>query len=50
MAVHYVDFSRAHASAGNGSSFANRSNRLDNITFSAGDEVRLMGSQDPSSL
>lgn len=50
MAVHYVDFSRAHASAGNGSSFANRSNRLDNITFSAGDEVRLMGSPDPTSL
>ena len=50
MAVHYVDFSRAHASSGNGSSFANRSNRLDNITFSGGDEVRLMGSPDPTSL
>jgi len=49
MATHYVDWTGA-AGSGDGSSFANRSNLASTLSLSAGDEVRIKKSPDPTSL
>ena len=49
MATHYVDWEGA-AGSGDGSSFANRSHKVNTLTISAGDEVRIKKSPDPTSL
>lgn len=49
MAVHYVDYEGA-AGTEDGSSFANRAFKVEDLTLSAGDEVRIKKTADPTSL
>ena len=49
MATHYVDF-EGEAGSGDGSSFANRAKRLYGLSLSAGDEVRIKQTPNPTVL
>ena len=50
MAIHYVDY-EGSAGTGDGSSFANRIDRVKNLSsVSAGDEIRIKKTPDPTSL
>ena len=49
MATYYVDY-EGSAGTGDGSSFANRAFKVKDLTLSAGDEVRIKKTPDPTSL
>lgn len=49
MATYYIDFEHT-SNTGDGLSYANRKNSYDNLSLSAGDEVRIKKSPDPTSL
>jgi len=49
MTVYYVDYEGA-AGTEDGSSFANRAFKVEDLTLSAGDEVRIKKTPDPTSL
>ena len=49
MATYYVDYEGA-AGTEDGSSFANRAFKVEDLTLSAGDEVRIKKTPDPTSL
>lgn len=49
MTVHYVDYEGA-AGTEDGSSFANRAFKVEDLTLTAGDEVRIKKTSDPTSL
>lgn len=47
MAIHYVDYKNGDSS-GDGTSFTNRRSKVQGLSVSAGDTVRIMGSPDPT--
>ncbi len=49
MATHYVDF-EGEAGSGDGSSFANRAKRFSGLSCSAGDEIRVKQTPNPTVL
>tara|TARA_R100000278_G_scaffold13863_2_gene14548 strand:- start:213 stop:2828 length:2616 start_codon:yes stop_codon:yes gene_type:complete len=49
MATFYVDY-EGSAGSGDGSSFANRASKIQDISYSGGDTIRIKKSPDPTSL
>jgi hypothetical protein len=49
MAIHYVDF-EGEAGSGDGSSYANRAKRFEGLSCSAGDEIRVKQTSNPTVL
>ena len=49
MAIHYVDF-EGEAGTGDGSSYANRAKRFEGLSCSAGDEIRVKQTSNPTVL